>query len=415
MIHSDSRGQLATRWIAALVANGFFGTLGLLILTGRMDTTSVWWNGILLGIAGAALLLFPPAVIATMRWLRFRQIVLQADPPQGSLGGHIGGSLRIPGAELRDASFSTYVICLAREAVGGESGGERVYWMRGVRPRVDPGVNGVRLTFAIPLPEDLPPTGPDHRWAVRVTARRRGPDMDLAFPVEVCRHTPPRSSSLPVTERPPPEEAPVQTGRHITIRHADGVTVLRYRAGRSAEMGLTLVTIGLVSLASGLFTGRASWQGFGSGFDALFSTVGLVFLCLFGLIGATLALFGVWLLGNGLRVELSPRQIRVRRSFLLPGPTREWAADELDRIEARITGQVLQGSRSRVEYAIEGVLASGESIPLGDGIRGPLRLDRVSSQLQQVTGLPVEQIRGRVRRVRAPHANGRGRKTGTES
>jgi hypothetical protein len=414
-IPSDAGSQLAARWTAALLANGVFGTLAILILTGRVETTSVGWDRLLVGIAGASLLLLLPAVGETARWLRFRRTVLIPDPPQGSLGGHLGGSLRLPGADLRDASFQAYAVCLASEAGGDEPGGPSVHWVRGVAPRVDPGANGVRVTFAIPLPGDLPPTGPAHDWAVRVVAKRAGPDLDLIFPVPVARHDPPLASSLPETDDPPPGEVADGAGRHITIENSAGATVLRYRPGRSLGSGLALTVFGGVFLASGIFAGGASWQGLDGLFDIVFSGVGLLFLLLFGFIGGLLVLYGVWQVGNGLSVEVSPRRVRVRRSFFfVPGPVREWATDEIEAIESRVSGQQLRGHRSRVEYAIRGVVATGRAIPLGDGIQGPIRLERVALHLTQATGIPVEGARGKGRKSRLRRSGGGSDGTGTE-
>jgi hypothetical protein len=170
---------------------------------------------------------------------------------------------------------------------------------------------------------------------------------------------------------------------------------------------VALGVFGAVFLASGIFTGRASWQGFGGLFEALFTGVGLLFLTLFGLIGGLLLLFGFWQVGNGLRVEAGPRRIRVRRRFLfVPGPIREWPRNEIDRIEVRVSGQLLRGARTRVEYSVRGITGAGARIPLGDGIEGPIRLERVTRSLAAATGLPVEH---------APRARSRIRKRGLEA
>lgn len=391
-IRSDAPDEVKARWTAALVTNGLFGTLAFLILTGRIESTSVGWDRILLGIAALSLLLLVPAVRETARWARFKGTTLVPDPGEGSLGGDVGGRVRIPGPGLRDASFRVYVVCLAARGQGRRSSQnhESVHWIRAVRPRVDPGANGTLLTFSVPLPSELPPTGPSHRWAVRVRATLPGADLDLSFPVRVERHTPPRTSEIPGTTEVPEEPEEERAGRHITVYNSAGTTVLRYRAGRSAGAGLAFVVFGAVFIASGLFAGRSSWRGLEGLADILFSGVGLLFLSLFGFIGVALVLLGLWQLGNGLRVEASPRRIRVRRSFVIPGRTREWATADIEGIETRISGQQLQGSRSRVTYSLRGVTRAGGRIPLGDGIHGPFRLERVAHRLEEATGIPVQ-------------------------
>jgi hypothetical protein len=223
-----------------------------------------------------------------------------------------------------------------------------------------------------------------------VTGELPGADLDLTFPVPVARHEPPLSSSLRGTPVVPLEEEDLP-GRDVSVEHSAGATILRYRTGRTAGSGFALGLFGAVFVASGLFAGRTAVSGFGSVFEAVFSLVGLLFLGSFGLIGTALLAFGIWRMANGLRVEATPRRIRVTRRFaLLFARSREWSTEEVERIEAVPVGQSGDGARATVDYAVRGITRGGSRIPLGDGIRGPFRMERVATHLERATGLPVE-------------------------
>lgn len=152
-----------------------------------------------------------------------------------------------------------------------------------------------------------------------------------------------------------------------------------------------IAVFGAIFLASGLFAGRATLSGFGDPFEAVFSLVGLLFLSSFGLVGIALVAFGVWRMANGLRIEATPRRIRVTRRFAyLFARSREWPTADVETIEALPVGQTGDGARAVVDYAVRGLTVTGDVVPLGDGIRGPFLMERVATHLERATGLPVE-------------------------
>jgi len=395
-IRSTATRDLRAIWTGAILTTGTLGTIGVLVLLGPIETPSVWWDRILVGMGALSLFLPVRAVRETLRWRRFRDVVLQLDPVEGSLGGDLGGGVVVPARGAHEASFRVFAVC-ADVSESGDSTTRRVIWTREVRPRVDRGANGVRLGFAVPLPPDLPPSGDTHDWSVRVVGELPGADLDLTFPVPVARHEPPLSSSRHGTPVLPMDEEDLP-GRDVSVTHSAGATILRYRTGRTAGSGFALVIFGAVFLASGGFAGRSAISGFGSVFEAVFSLVGLLFLGLFGLVGVALVAFGTWRIANGLRVDATPRTIRVTRRFaLLFGRSREWPTEEVERIEAVPVGQSGDGARATVEYAVRGTTRNGPRIPLGDGIRGPFRMERVVTHLERATGLPVEVLTGGAR------------------
>ncbi len=405
-IRSTAERDLRGLWTGAILAAGTFGTVAALVLLGRIETPSVWWDRILVGTGALGLLLLVRAGRETIRWLRFRNVVLEADPVEGSLGGDLGGVVAVPVRGAHEASFRVFAVCAHLDG-SGDSTTRKVIWTRAVRPRVDRSANGVRLGFALALPPDLPASGDTHEWSVRVTGELRGADLDLTFPVPVARHETPLTSSRRGTPVVPPDEEDLP-GRDVSVGRSAGATVLRYRTGRTAGSGLAMALFGAAFLASGGFVGRSTISGFETVFEAVFSLVGLLFLGVFGVVGVALVAFGIWRIANGLRVEATPRRIRVTRRFaLLFARSREWATEEVERIEAVPVGQAGDGARAMVDYAVRGVTRGGTRIPLGDGIRGPFRMERVAAHLERATGRPVEILtqeasKTRRKRIRGP-------------
>ena len=67
------RGELFAHWLAAVVWNGMFGTLGVLILLDRLETTAEIWEWVLVSLAALGPLLLLRALWETLRWRRFRR------------------------------------------------------------------------------------------------------------------------------------------------------------------------------------------------------------------------------------------------------------------------------------------------------------------------------------------------------
>ncbi len=390
---STVRSELLTYWIVAAAWSGMFGTFAVLILMERIQTTALIWDRVLVALALLGPVFLWQAARESARAWRFRHVSLDLDPPQGSLGGELGGFATVPMRHVDAEAYRVAVSCV-HVTEGSDSTRESVIWSREVRPVVRRVAEGVRLEFAVSLPEGLPQAsrsdGGGHRWVVRVTGTLPGLDLDAAWDVPVLRHDPPRVSSFEASAFSE-HRATGDLGRGLRAGREGGALVLHYGVARSASMGLALIAFGVLCVGSGsfIFWGSVADTSWSSPLAALFTAFGGVFLLVFGIVGLLLVTLGTWLCANTLRVELEPRRIRTRRRFLVFSWERELAVEDVERIEARVVSQVGGGAKATVGYEISAVTAAGR-ITLGDGIRGPGRLDRISLLLEREIGCEVE-------------------------
>src|SRR6056297_1259003 len=119
IVASDQGRELLAHWFGALVTTGMFGGVAVGILIGEIRTEpALEW--LLLGIAALVPLLLIGAIIETVRWARFRGVVLELDPVPGSLGGEVGGRILLPLRSLRADRCSVSLSCI-RVREGTES------------------------------------------------------------------------------------------------------------------------------------------------------------------------------------------------------------------------------------------------------------------------------------------------------
>lgn len=388
---------LAGHWIGAVAWCALFGGVAWGMRTGevRVPAPAVEWA--VLGLAALGPVLLVRAVLATLRALRFRGVTLALDPAEGSLGGELGGHIRVPGVaahRLRDRELAVQVSCVRRQP-DSETVSERIVWTGHATPVASPAANGSVLSFAVPLPADLPPSDgePDGiRWYVRAAADLPGFDLDASFTVPVARHDPARSSSIPVAEDPADRSREFRE-RGIRVTRDAGAVWIRYGLARSRAMGVAFCVFGAVFAGSAAFIAAATGLfplAWNSAFEVIFGLFGGIFVLAFGAVGGLLGLLGLWLLVHAMEVEVRPDRLRIRRRLLgfVPAGTREVATADLSRVEARVTSQIGQGARASVSYTLTGHTSTGKVL-LGDGIRGPALLARVCGILEREAGLEV--------------------------
>ncbi len=404
VVASDQGRELFAHWFGALVMAGMFGTVAVGILVDEIRTEPfIEW--LLLAVAALAPVLLVGAVIETFRWLRFRRVVLELDPAPGSLDGEVGGRIQLPLRSLRADQCSVTLSCI-RVRKDSDSSFETVVWSAERTPWMSFAGRGMEVSFAFAPPPDLPPSNPSGGvvWAVRLVGDVPGLDLDLdlSFPVEVTRGPTPRLSTVELLPAADPGSSHGRRGRigpGIRLERTAGALVFRYGMRRSMAMGIAFSVFGAVFLGSGVFIFRTVAGEVDGLFTAVFLAFGGLFLLVFGLLGLGLVLIGLHLVCTTRRVEVTPGGLRARWRFLLFGAERAVRLEEVDRIVARVMGQVGQGAKASVRYEIKAHLKAGGAMVLGDGIRGAAHLDRITGLIERETGKTVELERRGPRRT----------------
>jgi hypothetical protein len=335
-------------------------------------------------------------------WLRFGRMEIELDPSPGSLGGHVGGSLRV-GVRHRDPEAYRVTLACVRSTLrsSGENRSRReaVVWSSEIVPSVERSSRGVRLRFTFQVPDDLPPSEPRSEdytyWSIRVVARVPGLDLDRAFEVPVVAADKPALASTPAFGDPPSASLEGPRAGPVRVERRDGATVLKYPAGRERGISTGLFIAGLVFVG---FAGGGGWflaqelLSPGGTFAWIAGLVGVPMVVLFGSVGLLFALLGLYNGLNALEVTFSDGQLEVRRSVLGIGVGRSVPFDQVEGIEMKINGQLGQGSKAAVFYGIRAHLRNGSSMPMGDGLRGPTLAEEVAGVISDEVGIPVRLV-----------------------
>ena len=399
-------GELLAGWFGVAVWTAFSVPLVWKLTTDVAFRASPWaW--LVYGFVGVGVLILASAIRRTLERIRFGAMVLDLDPSPGTLGGHAGGSLRVPLRIRESGRFRVSLSCV-HSAIRGRgknrSRSESVLWSQERVPTVERASRASLLRFTFPVPDHLPassPTSDDHHyWAIRVTGRVPGLDLDQSFQIPVVQASEPAFARLPALGPTEHEVGDPLDDGPIRVTQEAGHTVVEYPPLRSAVAGVALTFGGAVFF--GVPAAMAAAMGkelMGSGAFSIFMLImAAPILTIFSVVGLALLMLGFFLLLNGLTVRMSTAELEARRRWLLFARTRRLAVADVDRIEMRITGQTGSGAKARVSYTITAFPTQGPRLVLGDGIEGSAASERLARVVTEATGLEVERVQRRKKR-----------------
>lgn len=400
--------ELAAGWFILALWSVLTAPLAYKLWTDDQIRSSPWaWFMGLFVVVG--LLMAVSTTRRTLAWLRFGRLTLDLDPSPGSLGGHVGGSLKV-GLRAPDPDAFRVTLSCVHSVVRGRgknrSRSERVVWSQEQAPALERASRGVRIGFTFAVPDHLPATQPHsndyHYWAVRIVGRVPGLDLDQSFQVPVEATPEPLLARAPALETGSVAAPDPWAESPVSVREEGRETVMWFPAFRTPAMGFGLTVTGLVFTgfpATMLVSVARELMGsgaFGVGMLVMASPV----LLIFSVVGLALVMLGVYELLNALTVRLTAETLTTRRRMLVFGITRSARVAEVERVELKITGQTGSGAAARVAYTLTAHLAGGGRIVLGDGIRGPALAGAVAETVTRVTGLEVVHVERRRKRHR---------------
>ena len=382
-IRSSARSALWFAWGFALFWNAISAPIPFILPAELAKGNQLAWIAVIFPLIGLGLLVW--AVRQTLNWRRFGTTLLHMDPFPGAVGGDVGGSV-----ELRLAYHSSYqflVTLTCQHAYTRHSRKSRqtvreVKWQDEQLAEVHAGMYGTRLHFLFHPPGELPESseGGDswNEWTVQISASLPGTDFE-------------RSWEIPVFINAGPQKARDQIKGHRIESSTQALSekVVRIReTGTGVEMyypylrhpGLALGTL----LTGGGFVGFA-WL-----FHALADEDGLsiLFIGLFALVGGLILAWGLYLLGNSLRVTAGRQGLTTVRGLFGLHITRHVDVAEITAIERSIGMQASQGNQSWAYYRIEVHTRDGRRITAGAGIPGASHVDALIQRIKRSLDLP---------------------------
>jgi hypothetical protein len=322
------------------------------------------WAALLVTLFPAiGLLLVFWAVKVTREWLKYGITELTLDPYPGSIGGHVGGTIVIQGADA-SVPFEVTAECVRTSVKiqGGKSRREsEVLWQTsGIAESVALG-GGAEVRFRFDVPSGLPASDDDdelsHTWLIKLESRQADVALRRAFEIGVFP-TAEHAGAIGVDTSKRAEDRAERTlrGAFFDPRHRaqlleehglevdqrDGWLRLYLRRGRQRGMAFMTFLIGLV------FTGVMLFMP-----DEGFTTSVIRFA--FGCFGVCLLLLSAYLPFNSLDVRISRRKLKRVRSWLgMVISSQEISPVELEELEIDKGSSTTSGTRTTIYYELVG-------------------------------------------------------------
>lgn len=389
-IRSSARSTLWFAWGFAVFWNAISSPV-LFILPGELAKgNQIALVALLFPLVGLGLLVW--AVRQTLAWRRFGITELQLDPFPGAIGGDVGGTVEMrlgfnPKYRLH-VTLTCHHVYRRRSGRNGSETVRDVRWQDEQLAEVQPGLHGTRLRFLFQTPQNLPgsSTGGNSwdEWTVNINAELPGADFDRSWEIPVFRDAGPQTAREPLERRGYTAEPLEPAGRLVRIRETGAGVELYYPYLRHPGLAFTTLTTG-ASFAGFAWLFRTAAAG-----DRVNAPI--PFIWLFTAIGVLICLWGIYLLGNSLRVTAGRQGLSVVRGILGLHLVRQAPAGEITGIDKSIGMQFRHGNRSHAYYNIRVHTRDGRRITAGTGLSGASRVNEIIERLRTALGLPASAI-----------------------
>ncbi|MFC1684250.1 DUF3592 domain-containing protein [Pseudomonadota bacterium] len=379
-IRSNAKAVVGASWFFAIIWNAISAPAAFAVPGELAKGNHLILVALLFPLVGMGLLAY--AVKSTLAWRRFGKSYLSLNPFPGSIGGDVGGTVELALAREPDSHFKAELTC--QHVYTTRSGNKRetrrsVVWQDEQPVELEPGMRGSRVRFCFNTPEDLPSSteasSDYHEWSLRLVGDLPGVDLDRTFDIPVFADGAPKQSTISVSrvevaEQPIPESV-------LSIRQLGDGVELYYPPFRSAGIGFMLLVMGLI------FGGVP-------GFFIITGTEGppMPMMIIFGFVGISMLLGGLYKLGNSLSVMVTGRGLHVvRKVFGFPFETR-LAVAEIRGIDKRIGWQQSQGTQTKAMYQIQVRKRDGGTMTIGDSLPNASAAELVLDRISGVMGHP---------------------------
>lgn len=367
-IRSSSKTAMWGAWAFAAFWNLISAALPFLIYEEVMQKGNhLALVGLLFPLVGIGLLVW--AIRRTLEWRRFGPAPVTLDPFPGSIGGHVGGTIDLnlpfdPAARFRLTlnNLHSYISGSGKN----RSRKEEAVWQDSMPAHAEHGANGTRLIFRFEVPEGLNASDTDHddsyhQWRLNLHAELPGTDLDRDYDIPVyATATASRRLSEPAVQKARAEQGVIDdqsVGDVVKVRDGFSGKQLIYPPGRNIGPALGGVLVGAIFAAAGWFLVVEEGQ--------------TIFGSVFGVVGALIGAFCLYMMLNSLEVSVAATDIRsVRKLLGIPIRRKQMNRNSFERFERRSTMKSQSGGKHIIYYSVYAVDRQGNEIVLGEGFRG---------------------------------------------
>lgn len=387
---------------------------------GRMGTFATWgfaifWNAISTPIlfilpreleknnyASLIALLFPlvgafllyKALVATLEYRRFGQVLFEMDPFPGSIGGHVGGRVHVSRLAYNTAANASAQLTVRLECIYSYMSGtgkdrsrrEDIKWAEEGQPQLEQSARGVNLSFRFVVPDHLPEADAEQTdayyfWRLTVKADIQGVDLNRNYNIPVLKTgTTSRFVRHDISAQVAAQKEKKSQAAKISIAQGDfdlpGLSrAMRFsRQGDEINLSFPMFRNKALTVFAGIFGGGFGFAcysmiNFGSngGFGVLISLFSIPFI----LVALVASIATIYLPFNNLRVTIRSGQVTVlRRLLFIPIYYRRLNSTDISYLKIKRSGSTGQGVDKIEHYKLRAHDQNGKSVTLAEDLDG---------------------------------------------
>lgn len=335
------------------------------------------------------------AVLATLEYRRFGQVLFEMDPFPGAIGGHVGGRLYISSLAYSTAANASATLTVGLECVYSYMSGtgknrsrrEDIKWAEEGQPLLEQSAKGVNLSFRFDVPDHLPEADVEQSdayyfWRLSVKADIQGVDLNRQYNIPVfktgaasrfVRHD--VSAQVSAQKERESQAAQISIGSgnfdlpglsramHLS-QQGDEITLAFPMFRNKMLTVVAAIFAGGFSFASYSMT-ESSSSGGGSGL-----IVGL-FSISFILVALVASIATIYLCFNNLRVTIRSGQVTVlRRLLFMPIFYRHLNATDISYLSIKRSGSSGQGVNKVEHFKLLAQDKTGKSVTIAEDLDG---------------------------------------------
>jgi len=389
-IYSGAKLGMIVMWVFALV---FSGISGLVLISGRAQMMADFERGehlvaLVLLFPLASIFLLRQAWVMTRDWLRYGRTPFQMDPYPGAIGGQMGGHIDLKLEYSQQLQFeASLTLCrrVTRQSGKETKVDESVVWQRSVPLHCEPCLmesgSGTRIRLVTDVPEGLAesekPDSNFHIWRLSLKATNRSLRFNRLWELPMFAGSSQAKTQLSNLALAAYEEKQLDTLGELTQITQQGDSIwMRFTPNNTRKMNVFMAIFGAVFLSVGI--GMAQVDG----------PMLWLFVVVFGALGLLIMLIGIYGLGKELRIGISPESVTVKRFWFgrsLSG--RDYSRSQALHMTTEAGGSMTMGTETIQYYKLKLVMKDGKKIPLGFGIDGYGKAEKLAQQLSALTGL----------------------------
>jgi hypothetical protein len=376
-IRSNAKAGMWTIWAFAFFWN-LISSPVIFAVPGEWDKGNhAILIALLFPLVGLGMIIY--AAKRTLEWRHFGAAPLSLDPFPGSIGGDVGGSIRVNQRLPHNAQAEVILSCVyvySRRSGKSRETVRDVKWQDRQQVRIEAAAQDSLIRFRFAVPDNLPSSEvkamPYYEWTVEVSSDLPGVDLERSYTLPVAAgEAAQHSTHTPIVAPHSARQAAIPERVMQLEQRGDGLhlhfPVMRNKAG--ALIG---------TLVGALFVGMAWLFAFGE----MRKPPPAIFPIVFGLLGNLALLGGLYTMGNSLTVVANRRGVQVTRRIFGLALRKRIPSAQIKSIRTVTGMQTSQGGKTTVHYTVKLHTRDGRKISVAESLPGVSAAEQVAEQIR---------------------------------